>query len=98
MAAVDGVTPVRIHMLNTGEVSMVHRSANGEIEGVGTLRTARKRFDGKVFSSADAGGPLGLPNLPVAASQASCKVTSMRLLRAASRASAVDGDPRGYRP
>ena len=48
VAAVDGVTPVRIHMLNTAEV-LVHRSANGEIEGVGTLLTARKRFDGKVF-------------------------------------------------
>jgi 2-methylaconitate cis-trans-isomerase PrpF len=49
VAAVDGVTPVRIHMLNTGVVSLVHRSANGEIEGVGTLLTARKLFDGKVF-------------------------------------------------
>ncbi|MCF1495744.1 4-oxalomesaconate tautomerase [Agrobacterium vitis] len=29
--------------------ALVHRNAAGEIEGVGTLRTARKLFDGRVF-------------------------------------------------
>lgn len=44
------------HPTGAAEV-LVHRSANGEIEGVGTLRTARKLFDGKVF-------PVPVPTAP----------------------------------
>lgn len=36
------------HPTGAAEV-LVHRSATGEIQGVGTMRTARKLFDGKVF-------------------------------------------------
>jgi 4-oxalomesaconate tautomerase len=36
------------HPTGAAEV-LVHRSTTGEIRGVGTLRTARKLFDGKVF-------------------------------------------------